>query len=168
MSFPCRLCGSTPTEKHRIWPGVMGGEYVPSNVVRLCHEHHSGLHWLMDVKEVRKFKTDRRIKGLLADPALAGFFTSIALPVVQGWRTYLGVRARRSKGLSRLPLDCFAALARDAIALHEPGSVYISVNFRWRLIHVVAGGSLAFVFDDRMEAGVLRGWIERQYQEVNV
>lgn len=81
----CELCGHVFGQKHRIHPGVWGGEYSEGNVIYLCPNHHAAIHFLMRYRHrgpLLDGDDQDRLEEYLLDPDLSRFWTDIVEPIV--------------------------------------------------------------------------------------
>jgi hypothetical protein len=85
MDAECELCGFPFVHRHRIKPGIWGGEYTSLNTVYLCPNHHVAIHLVMRWFHKGRLPTeaqDRQLVFYMQDKALWAFWADTVRDVV--------------------------------------------------------------------------------------
>lgn len=133
----CQLCGHIFSEKHRLLPGNLGGEYAEWNVADLCPNHHAAVHFLMswlgsgksnsEIDAMGKVNGDR-LSAYIADRALWEYWVDEVKPICERvletqrliLREFVALSPERQRivvqakeGKKRVTLDDIRRLATD-------------------------------------------------------
>jgi transcriptional regulator with XRE-family HTH domain len=121
--MPCEICNHESTQKHRLLPGEFGGTYAPENVVELCPNHHTAVHFLMKhvgllpAGKALRAADQKRFDAYRADAALWAFWGTRVEPVCTQIRAQglnEGKAARPSSAARKARLE--AGLSRTTAA----------------------------------------------------
>lgn len=123
----CELCGHVFAQKHRVVPGSWGGTYRDSNVVHLCPNHHTAIHFLM-VRWLRRQALDPgRFAAYRADEPLWRFWKAQVKPVCMDHKSALkrirttGRKAHRK--VNRMTADQFLRVIQAVRSWYPPMGV---------------------------------------------